>query len=236
MDSHFDRTSTPTRNRWLAGARFALVFAVAFLLLRASWPWLERPYSYVAYVEIAYAVSALSGPIDVERIEMGNRRRLQALDFDLEIHPARPPGDRTRRSPADWSIFFNSRVVSFDPSVLLLALLLATPAGFRRRVCALLLAPVVLHVMLVVVLAAEVRYNVFLDGDRSMNILKYPVILALSYVGSHSQSHVLLPVLLWVAWFPDVVFGRRTLDRLRKRARPSARQGDEAGTSPVDPG
>lgn len=205
----------PTRRRGLAAARFALVFAASYLLLRASWPWIESPYSRAVFVEITAAVGGMATPLDVRRIPSRNRQHLRGVDFDIEVHPSL--GEQPRRRSEVWPVFISSQRASFDPTALLLALTLATPAAHRRRAYGLVVAPILLHVLIVILLAAEIRYCVFLSLHGAMNPVEYAAMVLLSYAGAQSETHAVLPALLWLAFFPDVVLGRRAMQVLRSR-------------------
>jgi len=127
-------------------AYFAVVFTVAYALLAIPWPGWQAAYSS-AYRR---AANALFDPFGVHVLnEAGETVKLGRVAFRPAAKPDRSSDTdiwtRLRRSRDVGAALHSPRLTGYVPTVEFIALALATPAAWRRRMVGLAAGLVIMH-------------------------------------------------------------------------------------------
>jgi hypothetical protein len=176
---------------WLAARAFCIVSAIllAFVLL---WPVFSEPYSR-AFVGVSHTLFHSLGSnvrVDFSRIEERGGR-----DISMKVH------NRQTRMMVERHI--PSRYAGYLPAALLLALTIATPLSWRRRVIALAIGMVTLHVYIALVLLLTITRILSRDGPAQLFTLPGVLDMLLEHTIYQTTTaptfSMLVPVVIWAA-------------------------------------
>ena len=185
---------------------FFLRLLVIFVVLIVLWPGLKKAYGsfFQAGGNVLFTRFGSEG-----RVHFG------------PLTPVAPDGDtevtlRNRRTQADSTYVVDSRTLGYKPTVFMLALILATPIPWPRRLWAVLWGFLLINVyvalrvgvFLLTVFSGNDNLALFSPGPTARSVLDY-----LYWILVGSFAGLLLPLPIWVV----VSFRRRDWERaLRK--------------------
>lgn len=189
--------------------RFLLLFLVWHVGLLLLWPVLAPAFRPVYRATASAVVEGLSSTPLVAVLEIEQPGSL----IDTKIQMERPdPSLAGRDARQRYSALSSSYLHSYLSLTVLLALVLATPANWKRRRNALLVGLVTHHLLVAIRILVLMEYaarSVPLGGQSSMDQLS-PAIKSLLeslkfFFGDDQNINYLVPILTWAAFF----FGRR---------------------------
>lgn len=177
-------------------AGFFLRFAVIYALLMAAWPFAGAAYgaafrlvSEIAFGELSRAASVRFEPIG------SNSKYASSMDTAVVL--------RNHRTKARGDLPMSSRYLGYVPTAMVIALVVATPLPWRRRLRALLWALVLtqafigLRVLLKLLAVfsgsdALATFSLGNAGDATLAFLEVLITTSLtaSYIG---------PIIIWIA-------------------------------------
>jgi len=166
-------------------ATFAVKFLVIYGALTASWPLCKPAYAFFLRE---------SGQALIEAIGAGNRMRIRAAttpdgltDTAIFVRDADGRAGQTEIS---------SRMAGFQPTSLLIGLVVATPVSARRRLWALFAGLVMLHAFVLARLAMCIIFAPVVRPDAFWtNVFRWSVF---DFIHGHAGASF-VPVLIWVA-------------------------------------
>jgi hypothetical protein len=185
-------------------AKFALLFAATYTILIIPWPGFDPMYgnyfrafgamvfSHEGRQEVTFAPSVLPPAPNLDtKISLGNRD-LGANDGKL-IHVQTD---------------FDSRSIGWVPTALTVALIVATPIPFRRRLGALAGGLVLVHAFILLTLQSWIWNNAAAVGLATYSDFGKQIADALSYsLMDQIGASFSIPVLIWIL----VTFRRQDL-------------------------
>jgi hypothetical protein len=173
-------------------ARFASIVCAVFLALLLIWPFVGDAYSraFIGVAHTFYHSMGSSVQVVFERIDERDGR-----DISMQVRNLRVGMMVERHIPSRYS--------GYLPTALLIALVVATPLSWRRRLISLLIGLIALHAYIAVVLLLTIVRMLSREGPAQLFELSAFWNTALEQLMHHTTTSptlsMLVPVVIWVA-------------------------------------
>lgn len=182
-------------------AGFLLRFLVVYILLMIPWPGSATAYRgmFIRAGSIVYGALGSSYGVSLEALDTGG-----PADTTLIV--------RHRATGQKMWLRINSREVGYLATIVVTSLILATPAGWRRRIRALLLGLLLVNVFITIRPLVLILYwsnrNSPMPADPTF--WDKTVSAAVQFVGVGQPLSYIVPIVIWML----VVLRRDTLTRI----------------------
>jgi hypothetical protein len=168
---------------------FSLRLLLCYAVLIFPWPGLKQAYGALFRSAANAVVSPLvsTGKVEFVPAQVPNEA------WDLEMRMSVPSSSRS------WHAEYSSRAWGYLPTAAVIALIVATPIPWRRRIIALASGLLLIHVFIALRVAIAIAYGFSWGTDGEVGILPRAVIeVLLQTVSASPVTSFVAPILVWV--------------------------------------